>query len=61
MANRIDTWIIQETKTKVVVDAVKGSLSKAFSELKKHGDGGKGYSLTSAPMFQDYKGIKYNA
>lgn len=60
MVNKIDTWIIQETKSKKIIKVIDGSLSVAFSELKKQGDNGKGYSLTSAPMFDNYQGVKYN-
>lgn len=56
----IDKWIIQETKSKKIIKVVNGSLSVAFSELKKYGDNGKGYSLTSAPMFENYQGVNYN-
>lgn len=56
----IDKWIIQKTESQEIVKVIKGSLSVAFSELKKQGDNGKGYSLTSAPMFDNYQGIKYH-
>lgn len=60
MVNKIDTWIIQETKSKKIIKVIDGSLSVAFSELKKQGDNGKGYSLTSAPMFDNYQGVNYH-
>lgn len=56
----IDKWIIQETRSKNIVKVIKGSIDEAFLELKNCGDSGKGYSLTSAPMFDNYDGIKYH-
>lgn len=55
----IDKWIIQETMTKKIVKVVRGSIHDAFEELKKCGNNGKGFSLTSAPMFDNYEGVAY--
>lgn len=57
----IDKWIIQETRSKNIVKVINGSIDEAFAELKNCGDNGKGFSLTSAPMFDNYKGIGYSA
>lgn len=55
----IDKWIIQETRNKNIAKVINGSIDEAFAELKSCGDNGKGFSLTSAPMFDNYEGIKY--
>lgn len=57
---KMNKWVIQETKSKKIIEVIEGSLNEAFAKLKQYGDNGKGYSLTSAPMFENYEGIIYN-
>lgn len=54
----IDKWVIQETHSKEIVEVIHGTIDDAFALLKEYGDDGKGYSLTSAPLFMEYKGVK---
>lgn len=56
----MNKWIIQETRNKKIIKAIHGTIDEAFAELKNCGDNGKGFSLTSAPMFDNYEGIKYH-
>lgn len=57
---KMNKWIIQETQSKNIIKVINGSIDEAFAELKCCGDNGKGFSLTSAPMFDNYDGIKYH-
>ena len=55
----MNKWIIQETKTKKIVKVIEDTIDIAFGEMRKMGDRGIGYSLTSAPLFENYKGVRY--
>lgn len=60
MKQNMNKWVIQETKSKKIIEVIDGTIDEAFAKLKYCGDNGKGFSLTTAPMFDNYEGISFH-